>query len=117
MITRIFLPLKQKYESKTRLYLLRFDFIATDFSQTETNRPFWIISDESILREEQKKVRLNNVGVAFFDCAKMRNERIRIFRRPLSGTIVPAVRAPPIRIPYAQKVYRLLRYQGTKNLI
>ena len=37
---------------KTRLYLLRLDFTATEFSQTETNRSFWLISDDPNLGEE-----------------------------------------------------------------
>ena len=36
---------------KTRLYLLGLDFIATEFSQTEINRYFLLISDHPNLIE------------------------------------------------------------------
>jgi hypothetical protein len=41
---------------KTRFYLLRFDFITTEFSQTKLNRFIWLISDDPNLGEEPKKM-------------------------------------------------------------
>jgi hypothetical protein len=44
--------LKTVLNQKKRLFLLHLDFIATEFSQIETNRFFWIISDDPNLGEE-----------------------------------------------------------------
>ncbi|MFA5269003.1 MAG: hypothetical protein WC379_13610 [Methanoregula sp.] len=61
MMTRTFDILVTFFESEKTFFFLHLDFIATEFSQMETNRFFWIISDDPNLGDEPKKNNLRGL--------------------------------------------------------